>query len=178
MDLRAKLGISRVAYVGVFVSFYLLATVATIRFLVRSGNDAVVPALTGLSQRDAATLLSASNLRLAVQGELFSDGVPIGGVLAQTIAPNERVREGRSVGIVVSKGPRPRNVPRLVGLEAQAVSVVLGSSGLKLRKSLRSCSEAVPSGLVIAQDPKPGQSTAADQVDLLISNGTSVNRLS
>jgi serine/threonine-protein kinase len=97
-------------------------------------------------------------------------------VLQQSISPNERVREGRSVGVVVSKGPRPRTVPRLVGLEARAVPVVLGSGRLKVRRSVRSCSETVPEGSVIAQEPKPGQSMTADAVDLLVSTGACFDR--
>jgi beta-lactam-binding protein with PASTA domain len=163
-------------YLGVFIVFYFLATMGTIRFLVRSGTDVVVPNLVGLSRADAEVRLAAANLRLTVQGELFSDQIPPGQILQQSIAPSEHVREGRGVGALLSKGPRARSVPRLIGLDSRAVSVVLGSSNLKVEKTVQSCSESVPAGLVIAQDPRPGDLTASNQVQLLESDGKCFGR--
>lgn len=94
-----------------------------------------------------------------------------GRVLQQSIAPSERVREGRSVGVFLSKGPMERSVPRLTGLNLSAVSVVLGSSELKLGGSVRSCSDTVPAGLVIGQEPGAGERMADERVRILVSNG-------
>lgn len=176
MAFRLTFQLSRFASLGLFILGYLLATVATIQFLVQSGSDVRVPSLVGLSKMEAEKVLFDSNLRLSIQGELFSDQVSVGKILQQSIAPNEDVREGRSVGVTLSKGARARSVPRLIGLDARAVTVVSDSSRLVPRRTVTSCSEMVPSGLVIAQNPMPGELVTSHHVDLLVSRGKCLNR--
>ncbi|MFH1263496.1 MAG: PASTA domain-containing protein [Pseudomonadota bacterium] len=160
----------------VFLIVYASATIVTVSLLVRSGGEVTVPSVLGLGRDEAREQLVSAGLRTGSFSEMPSSDVPLGHVLQQSVSPGERVREGRSVGLVLSKGPRERSAPRLVGLDSRAVSVVLASSELSPGPVSRSCSEEIPSGLVIAQDPQPGETTTSDSVRTLLSTGRCSDR--
>ncbi len=168
---------SKLSYIIFFILIYCLSTLLTIRFLVRSGNDVLVPSLVGLTFKEAQAIVSERKLGISVKGTMFSESIPEGNILRQSIGPEEKVREGRTVSVYLSKGLKERSISRLIGLDIEVAIKILESSKINYEIA-KSCSETTPMGIVISQNPSPGSPMAGQKLSLLISNGKCLSRIS
>jgi serine/threonine-protein kinase len=176
MDLTPKKWLARIGYVILFTVVAGLSATATVTFLIHSGNDVEVPALLGKTVPEAEIELSKRNLRLDIQGSQYNDQFPEGVVVYQFVGSGERVRDGRSVGVYLSKGGRESLAPRLTGLTLEAARTVLQSSELAGSSAATTCSDEAAEGTVVAQDPPPGGVVEKGLVMLLGSTGPCRNR--
>jgi beta-lactam-binding protein with PASTA domain len=176
MDLTPKKWLARIGYVILFTVVAGLSATATVTFLIHSGNDVEVPALLGKTVPEAEIELSKRNLRLDIQGSQYNDQFPEGVVVYQFVGSGERVRDGRSVGVYLSKGGRESLAPRLTGLTLEAARTVLQSSELSGASAATTCSDEAAEGTVVAQDPPPGGVVEKGLVTLLGSGGPCRNR--
>jgi serine/threonine-protein kinase len=141
-----------------------------------------LPDLDGLTVEEATAQLASLGLVL-LQGEPeFSETVPVGVILrwsvpvAPTLGAGDTVVIGTGVEVITSKGPAPRVVPDLTGLDPAAAEAVLAQNGLTGNQvAEQQFSDTVAAGLVMSQDPAPG--TAASRggtVTYVISKGPDV----
>ncbi|HHV94577.1 MAG TPA: Stk1 family PASTA domain-containing Ser/Thr kinase [Firmicutes bacterium] len=131
--------------------------------------EVTVPDVTGLTVAEARLALEKLGLRLAVDREIESD-VPAGRVLRQDPAANRRVREGRTVWVVVSRGPRLVQVPSVVGLSLEEAKKMIVDSGLTVGVETAVYEPTVLEGYVVSQSPQGG--TYLEEglaVDLMVS---------
>lgn len=73
-----------------------------------------VPDLTGMAQADATQRLQGAGLVLGTVTDDYSDTVPSGSVISQSVSAGSAVASGASVDLVVSKGPRRSHTYTLV----------------------------------------------------------------
>ncbi|HYU59083.1 MAG TPA: PASTA domain-containing protein, partial [Actinomycetota bacterium] len=138
----------------------------TVTITVSRGRPFVdVPSVVGETRESAVALLSSANLEFT-EREAFSGAVEQGRVISQSPDGGTNVREGETVTIVVSKGPRVFPMPNVVGKsEAQARSQ-LEDMGLEVR------TVQVPGSLggsVVSQVPEPGtQVEQGDRVTIYV----------
>jgi len=85
--------------------------------------------VTGLQQDEAVAVLEAHGFVVEVQQE-FSDRVEKGTVISQTPAKGTDLQPGRTVTIVVSKGPPEFPMPNVVGMGRDEAVAELRSLGL------------------------------------------------
>jgi beta-lactam-binding protein with PASTA domain len=112
-----------------------------------------VPGVVGMTQGAAqARLAQAGFTSQVVQ---VASGQPQGRVVRQTPAAGARLRQGGSVVLAVSGGPRGGDVvvPGVVGLQVSVARALLGAAGLT--SGLAYTSNAPP-GRVAGQRPGPG----------------------
>ncbi len=166
-----------------WVSYALLFFIAvassaawTISFLVRSVGDEEVPTLLGMTLIEAKHLLETKKLSLEVTGGQFSEDIPTSNIISQSISSGERVRQGRTIGVEISKGAREQIAPRIVGLRRSAADAVLKASDLGSLDSGKSCSDHLPEENILAQSPEAGEVVRGGKVLLLTSSGTCSNR--
>jgi beta-lactam-binding protein with PASTA domain/tRNA A-37 threonylcarbamoyl transferase component Bud32 len=129
-----------------------------------------VPELVGLSEDEAVQLLERARLEPRVERE-FSEQIERGEVLQQDPGSGAVVEQGSTVELVVSRGPRPVQVPSLFGDTVEEARAELGAVGLVLGEVAERESEE-EEGIVIVQFPRPG--TRADRgsaVNVTISSG-------
>jgi eukaryotic-like serine/threonine-protein kinase len=160
---------------GLLALFFAAASVSaafTVNFLVKSGDDVEVPALTGKTTQEAEQVLSPHRLLLDIQGTQFDEKFPEGVVLYQSVPAGAMVRSGRKIGVVLSKGERERVVPRIAGLDRESAKLVLASSELDLAVSTTSCDDDTPVNRIIAQDPPPGTAMAGRELRAVVSSGS------
>jgi len=175
MVLRVKRWASRFAYSAIFFIFAGVSAAVTITILIRSGDETIVPKLVGMNISEAKNILKNRELKLNVIRREFSEKMPEGSIVSQSIARDERVRTGRSVSVVVSNGPKEKMVPRVMGLGRKAAGIILESSSLVAVDAAFSCSD-LPNGTVISQDPMPDENLRQRHVRLLISKGSCRNQ--
>jgi eukaryotic-like serine/threonine-protein kinase len=123
----------------------------SVRITVSRGRTPVaVPDVGGLAESEATAILQAANLSVRVVEE-FSTEVPRGQVISQQPAAEATVREGGTVTIVVSKGPRRFPMPNVVGADTASAQAQLQGVGLEVR--------------VVTVPNSPGQQVVSQQPD-------------
>ncbi|MGI8754611.1 MAG: protein kinase domain-containing protein [Acidimicrobiales bacterium] len=146
----------------------------TVKIVVSQGQPIVaVPAgLVGQSTDKAVLALGFAGLRGDVVDEVFSEDVPKGAITALAEGTAPKLEKGASVGLVASKGPRPRIVPTgLVGSTVPAATDVLAGVQLKTA-TLAAFSDTVTKGQIISVTPASGATLArGSTVTVVVSQG-------
>ncbi|MCC5947699.1 MAG: Stk1 family PASTA domain-containing Ser/Thr kinase [Nitriliruptoraceae bacterium] len=131
-----------------------------------------IPDVLGDPIDDADAALDAAGFTVRVDPDRpFDLGTPAGHVLAQT--PEGELRQGGTVTLVLSNGPRPVDIPDLAGEDQAEAVEALTEAGLQPRVTER-FDESVPAGTVLAT--VPGADTTVDEateVELVVSAGPS-----
>jgi serine/threonine-protein kinase len=129
-----------------------------------------VPRLIGDTESQARAALDQVHLKLKVGPPRYSSA-PSGTVMSQ-IPQVGRLKEGRSVSVVLSRGPQPVEVPRnLANLTESAAAAVLQTLGLKLGSVQHQYSMTVPAGSVISSSPDQGTLLPGQPVSIVVSAG-------
>ncbi len=127
-----------------------------------------VPALRGSTLEQARAIASQSKLEVKVGAERFDEAVAPGVVIDQDPALG-KLREGETIRVVLSRGPPPRPVPDLTGLDQRGAEERLSQSGF-VPKVVRQFSEDQPSGAVLDWSPRGEQAKGAE-IALTVSGG-------
>lgn len=143
----------------------------TVSALVSKGKERYnMPEVTGLSEQDAATTLTGRNLAVGDITRRFSEQVDKGVVIRASEDQGSKLRRDTEVGLVISKGRRPIDVPELVGRPEDKAVAALEGAGLAPAVSEQFDNE-VPDGEVISQQPADGTLFKGDEVQLVVSQG-------
>lgn len=139
-------------------------------YLSRGPERYDVPDVSGLTVDEARQTLSEAQLRLGPIEEDYSESVPDGQVIEQDLGAGEAARPDTEVGITVSNGPEPIEIPDVVGQQAEAATEAISNADLEPRRE-EEYSEQVSAGTVISQDPQGGTATRGDPVTIVVSRG-------
>jgi serine/threonine-protein kinase len=116
--------------------------------------------------------LAEAGLRTGRVSEDYSESVAAGLVLSQAPSADEQLRRNAAVDFVVSRGPRPINVPSVAGRTEAEARRILSAAGLTAEVvDERVFDAAVPAGSVVRQDPAQGQLQRGGTVTLTLSQG-------
>jgi len=131
-----------------------------------------VPNVTGLTQADAKSAITGATLTVGIITKKHNDTVPAGSVISQNPQAGSSVAPGSAVKLLVSTGPAPVVVPRVVGhTQADADSAITART-LIVGTVTQAYSSIVPSGSVISQNPRAGVLVApGSAVNLVVSAG-------
>jgi beta-lactam-binding protein with PASTA domain len=129
-----------------------------------------VPNLYGKSLVESNKILSDRGLYLKIEGEDFSSTIPPGNIIKQDIPPGEKIKEKRSIKVIISKGPKIRAVPLLLNETIYNADSILLQKGLKIGRVIMVHSDSVEKDKVIAQKPGPNEQIE-DQITLIVSLG-------
>ena len=127
----------------------------TIRFSSGPGENAV-PDTEGQTGDAAAAAVRDAGFEVARRRE-YSDSVREGRVIASTPAAGATITRGRTVTLVISRGPEPVAVPDVTGGTREEAEAALEAAGLRADVSRRESTEEEP-GTVLEQDPGAGAS--------------------
>jgi serine/threonine-protein kinase len=133
----------------------------------------VVPPLAGQPEESARDALGQVGLTAGLRVEEPSDQVPSGAVVRTEPAAGTEVSPAATVTLVVSSGPPPVVLPRVIGLAQNEAEAQLGRDGLRVEVE-RQAHSSVPQGRVIDQTPAPGTvAQPGSAVVLVVSTGPS-----
>jgi len=129
-----------------------------------------VPDLVGLSQEEARRLVEEAGLQLAVVGERHDSSIPALNIIAQMPPAGQIVREGETIGVVISQGPNFVSVPVVEGLPITAAEPGLREMGLDISQEGVWSKEA--EGVILSQHPPAGSIVSEGSVvTLIVSSG-------
>ncbi|MFP5318426.1 MAG: PASTA domain-containing protein [Acidimicrobiia bacterium] len=147
-------------------------TVGTVALVKAQVPSHQVPPVTDLDAAEAAQRLRTVGFSVTQRQEFNDDGKAEGVVVGQTPAPPAKLKEGKTVTLIVSKGPSPVSLPADLGSMTRAeAEAALESLGLKPSDTPEfEYSETVASGRLLDWDPKEG-TRKGDTVTLTVSRG-------
>ncbi|MEW6161860.1 MAG: PASTA domain-containing protein [Nitrospirota bacterium] len=129
-----------------------------------------VPDLYGKSSVEATKLLRERELNLKIEGEDYDPTVLPGHILKQDVPAGKKIKEGRGIKVILSKGPRVQSIPMLVNETLSNAEYLLLQKGLKIAKVMRVHSDTVEKDRIIAQKPEPSEKVG-DYITVLVSLG-------
>jgi len=159
-----------IGVVGVlFVAGIVLFNFVLMPVLVHNRAAVIVPDLRQISEAQASETLEKLALTLRVTHSENSAEVPEGYVISQSPRPNESIKEGRSVEVVLSLGAKTQRVPDLAGMSLRQVRGMLDR--LQLRAGRVSRVPRRPARLHRSRTSRPGRSRGRGRTAARASRG-------
>jgi beta-lactam-binding protein with PASTA domain/tRNA A-37 threonylcarbamoyl transferase component Bud32 len=146
---------------------------STVVLTISAGRrQTTVPEVVGLTLEDARDELRDARLDVGDTRREVNEEVPENEVISQDPPAGEEVDRGSEVDLVVSSGPDVVIVPDVINQSEDSAIAEISAAGLN-EEVERAPSEDVDEGLVISQDPGPGEEVrSGDTVRILVSEGT------
>jgi len=134
--------------------------------------DVNCPDFTGKNLQQAEILAKENALSVNVISRAYSEEVPVDYVVSQFPEANKKVKKGRTINLVISKGPELKRIPDVTNKSLQEASIILGQEELLMGNKIEEYSVNVPKGYVVNQMPAAGgEIKKGSKVDLIISKG-------
>ena len=130
-----------------------------------------VPDVTGKTLPKARDLLREAGLHVGKVHKEYNERVAEGLVIHQSVKGEAEAPIGSDIDLVVSKGPTPVPVPKVVGLKQSEATAALQAEGFLVSAS-EEFSEKVDKGVVISQTPADGtEYQPGHSVSIVVSKG-------
>ncbi|RMG04011.1 MAG: PASTA domain-containing protein [Nitrospirae bacterium] len=163
----------RLFNISVYLIVFFLLTGAgsylTIRFL-GTKKTIPVPDLTGKDILEANRIVLENRLYLKIDGEEFSTEIPSGKIIRQDIPPGEQIKEGRTIRVIMSKGPQHYYMPDFTGMTLDEARELAAEKQIKISRVIEVNSDTYERGIVISQRPS-SEERGSGKVKLLVSLG-------
>ena len=140
--------------------------------LLHAQPEVVVPKIEGKSLMDALAMVTPLDLSLQQEGTDFDDSLPAGTIVRQQPPSGMKVRAGRAIRVVVSKGGQVVFLPDLAGKLLAEAQSILSTDGLQMGAVSELYSADLAKNAVMSQLPSSGTVvTRGAFVDVNISKG-------
>ena len=166
---KAKIAIFALSLVLLFVIVFFITKIALDGGITKKVN---IPNLVDKTTEAAENEINSLKLKIEKE-EVASSTVEAGKVISQEppYKEGEKVEEGSTIKIVVSKGPETIALPGFVGSTIEDVRETAKEIGINLKEENQS-SDIVEAGYVIKQDTKEGVMVkSGDTVTVYVSTG-------
>ncbi|HEX3012606.1 MAG TPA: Stk1 family PASTA domain-containing Ser/Thr kinase [Syntrophomonadaceae bacterium] len=136
------------------------------------GSEVEVPNIKNMDIREANLKLKEVGLKMNVIDEQYDDKVEKDKIISQDPSQGQKVKKGREIKVIISKGPELIKVPNLVGYDLDEAEIMLENKGLQRGSVDEEYNDRFAEGQVISQDPGAGDKISANRkVNLVVSNG-------
>lgn len=146
----------------------LVGTVAAYAIRQATLPTHAVPALRGQTVAQARAAVVDEDFTVRVARQEFDETAPAGTILDQDPSSGT-LKEGSTIRVVTSKGPKPRDVPALDGADEATAGRRLTDAGFVV-KTARRHDEAVPQGTVLDWQPR-GVQAKGTEILVTLSDG-------
>ena len=138
----------------------------------RHGQEIEVPNVVEMTYEGARTLLNQNDLKIVEQAKKFDARFRSGIVITQNPRPYSKVKKGRRIYVIVSKGEPTLEMPRLIGNSEKNAIFEIKRLGLEVRYVTYEHSEHFPNGVVMHQSIPIGEEAKIGRtIDLIVSLG-------
>jgi len=134
--------------------------------------DVNTPNLVGKDLQEAEMLAKQKGLSVNIESRAYSDEVPVDFVISQYPAADHKVKRGRAINLIISRGPELKLVPDVSNRSLQEAALVLGQKELLVGNKIEEYNPSIPQGYIIRQIPSAGNEVKkGTKVDLVVSKG-------
>ena len=158
-----------------------LAKGKSITFVISEGPPlATLPDVTGETLDAATAQLQGASLAITVAEERYDENIPAGTIIEWSVPAQPGLEAGAEVmpntvvvSVVVSKGPEPRTVPSLLGMDIAGATAALANLQLLISQDPNDTfSNDYPAGVIAAQSLPEGSSiNRGETVTVALSKG-------
>ena len=128
----------------------------TVRVTVSKGALVTIPDVAGKKKAKAKEMITNAKLIMKVSDRKWSDKVAKGKVISQDKKAGEKIEEGNTISVVISKGVEQVKVPKVEGKTLEEAQKALKKAKLKVDSS-RTYSSSVEEGKIISQSIASGK---------------------
>ncbi|MGB7567581.1 MAG: PASTA domain-containing protein [Chitinivibrionales bacterium] len=162
------LGIIAGGIIGVFIVDKMVMP----RIVNMDRGMVTVPSIVNVPWEEARQDLFNVGLRLQISVRQYDEKIPRDNVVSQQPLPQENVKKGRLVVVVVSKGSEIGVIPTVTNLTERKATTELKKMGFIVGKSKRDYFDDYPKDVVASVSPKEGTSISREMpVDIVVSDG-------
>jgi serine/threonine-protein kinase len=130
-----------------------------------------VPAVESSTVDEATAALTDNSLKVAGQKKVYDEKIKAGLVVGTAPEAGTSLKRNAAVTLLVSRGPKPVDIPKLIGDDGTASIKALKELGLKVTTS-EDYSDSIDAGNVVAVDPSSGTTVAkGSTVNVVLSKG-------
>lgn len=138
------------------------------------GKEVSVPEVTNLKIKAAEMELEKYDLEMEISSEQYNEEFEKDTVISQDPASGQKVKTGRKIKVIISKGPEMAEVPRVIGADIGEAEILLTNEGFQVGLTDKVFDDKYAADLVTSQSPKAGEmAEKGSKVDLMISKGES-----
>jgi len=142
------------------------------------GEDIIVPEIVGMELKEANKTLLDNGLKMNIKARNYSDKVELDKIISQKPAEGQKVKKGREIEVIVSKGPQLQKIPNLLGTNLADAKIKISNSGFETGVIEKKYDDKFKENRVISQEPEFGTSAKkGTAINLLISEGKAPNRV-
>lgn len=167
-------------FIGVLLLFFLAFGGTMIVLNLTNPKEVELPNVIGLSREEAEQKIVDAKLKFEVSSEEYNTEVEENHVISQDPIYMEnynKVKEGSTVNVVISKGTEKTTVPKVVGLKEEEAITNLEEAKLKA-EIIEETSKKVEEGYVISQETEANsEANAGDTVKIHVSTGTGIKQV-
>lgn len=161
-------------FIGLLLLFVLSLGGTMLVLNLTNPPEVVMPNVVGLSKEEAQKEIENVKLKFEIEKEEYNKDVPEGFIISQDPTYMEKfnkVKQGSTVKVVVSKGEEKTTVPKVVGMEKDKAVKALEDAKLKV-EIVEESSKKVQEGYVISQETSPDtEAFAGDTIKIHVSTG-------
>lgn len=131
-----------------------------------------VPKVIGMDIEKAREKFFSVGLLTEIRSKEYDNQIPVQSVISQFPDVGEKVKKGRKIAVVVSKGKEIAVIPDVRNLSERQARMVLKKNGFTLGNVVKSFSDDKPVDVIIDAFPKSGTTVSREiEVDLYVSKG-------
>lgn len=161
-------------FIGLLLLFVLSLGGTMLVLNLTNPPEVAMPNVVGLSKEEAQKEIENVKLKFEIEKEEYNKDVPEGFIISQDPTYMEKfnkVKQGSTVKVVVSKGEEKTTVPKVVGMEKDKAVKALEDAKLKV-EIVEESSKKVQEGYVISQETSPDtEAFAGDTIKIHVSTG-------
>ena len=161
-------------FIGLLLLFVLSLGGTMLVLNLTNTPEVAMPNVVGLSKEEAQKEIENVKLKFEIEKEEYNKDVPEGFIISQDPTYMEKfnkVKQGSTVKVVVSKGEEKTTVPKVVGMEKDKAVKALEDAKLKV-EIVEESSKKVQEGYVISQETSPDtEAFAGDTIKIHVSTG-------
>ena len=161
-------------FIGLLLLFALSLGGTMLVLNITNPPEVAMPNVVGLSKEEAQKEIENVKLKFEIEKEEYNKDVPEGFIISQDPTYMEKfnkVKQGSTVKVVVSKGEEKTTVPKVVGMEKDKAVEALEDAKLKV-EIVEESSKKVQEGYVISQETSPDtEAFAGDTIKIHVSTG-------
>ena len=168
------------SFVGVILLFCIAFGGTMMILKVTNPKEVDLPDVVGLTREEAEEKIKEAKLKFEVEAEEYSTEVEENHIISQK--PNyqethNKVKEGSTVQVIVSKGTEKTKVPKVVGMTREEAEETLEEAKLKV-EIVEETSKKIEEGYVISQETEANaEANAGDTVIIHVSTGTGIKQV-
>ena len=167
-------------FIGLVLLFFLALGATLLVLNLTNPKEVELPNIVGLTREEAEQKVKEAKLVFEVEREEYNKDVEENHIISQDpiyMEKYNKVKEGSTVKVVISKGQEKAIVPKVVGMTEEEAIEELEKANLKA-EIIEETSKKVEEGYVISQDTEAETEVfAGDTVKIHVSTGTGIKQV-